>query len=437
MTDSSGGDAISQLIARLESYSQSDGAFASTVDVVQDDPEWPRDIATRRQAAAQLSEELMALQSIYTDEALHLLRIAPPGASPNPTGSSAATAATAAATADPQDWLPGSRVTLALSTEIEPHLASPSAADPEPVPIRIAITLPAFYPHSSKPPQLQLLSRYIAGFGVDHSLFGEILRAFYHQKESNDSRGGAADLGASDWIGGSMSQGVNWSTGEVILFEGIEWVKEKVSDWWIEREQSRLTNANDRGLDSRRNDAAAEDAGQATHDEDVTAFDADEPPKTSASRRSSKGQIIQADPISDRKSVFVGYAARIRHPDEVPEVLSQILSDRRVAKAAHPTINAWVCQTNDGVIHRDCDDDGESAAGGRLAHLLSLLEVNNVIVVVTRWFGGIHLGADRFKLINRAARDALELAGMVAGPLNPSPDGGKADTKGGKAGRRA
>lgn len=46
----------------------------------------------------------------------------------------------------------------------------------------------------------------------------------------------------------------------------------------------------------------------------------------------------------------------------------------------------------------------------------SLQNLDNVLVVVTRSYGGMLLGPDRFKLINRAARDSLELAGFVAGP---------------------
>jgi putative IMPACT (imprinted ancient) family translation regulator len=65
----------------------------------------------------------------------------------------------------------------------------------------------------------------------------------------------------------------------------------------------------------------------------------------------------------------------------------------------------------------DNDDDGETAAGGRLAHLLHILEVDNVLVVVTRYFGGIHLGPDRFKHINQAARNALELGGFLDAPI--------------------
>jgi putative IMPACT (imprinted ancient) family translation regulator len=48
-----------------------------------------------------------------------------------------------------------------------------------------------------------------------------------------------------------------------------------------------------------------------------------------------------------------------------------------------------------------------------LKHLLEILELENVLVVVSRWFGGTLLGPDRFKYINQAARDALELGGFL------------------------
>jgi putative IMPACT (imprinted ancient) family translation regulator len=44
---------------------------------------------------------------------------------------------------------------------------------------------------------------------------------------------------------------------------------------------------------------------------------------------------------------------------------------------------------------------------------MQILNVENVVVVVTRWFGGIHLGPDRFKDINNIARTTLEEHGFV------------------------
>ncbi|MCO5565518.1 hypothetical protein L7F22_019192 [Adiantum nelumboides] len=149
-------------------------------------------------------------------------------------------------------------------------------------------------------------------------------------------------------------------------------------------------------------------------------------------------KLVTSPAISERKSTFVGHAAALHDPADVPIILANLLQDRRIARATHPTMYAWVCKVKDNndsvrganLIHRDCDDDGETAAGGRLAHLLDLCHVENGIVIVTRWYGGVHLGADRFKLINRAARDALELAELVDGPLNPqrnNPSKGRKD----------
>ena len=42
--------------------------------------------------------------------------------------------------------------------------------------------------------------------------------------------------------------------------------------------------------------------------------------------------------------------------------------------------------------HTHTHTPGESAAGGRLLHLLNILDVQNVCVVVSRWYGGILLG---------------------------------------------
>jgi Uncharacterized protein family UPF0029 len=60
-------------------------------------------------------------------------------------------------------------------------------------------------------------------------------------------------------------------------------------------------------------------------------------------------------------------------------------------------------------LKHDNDDDGEDGAGSRLAHLLEMRRANNVLVLVSRWFGGIQLGPKRFVHINNVARDVLVL----------------------------
>ena len=89
-----------------------------------------------------------------------------------------------------------------------------------------------------------------------------------------------------------------------------------------------------------------------------------------------------------------------------------LCTDNKIARATH---NIWalrIVQPN-GVIISDNDDDGETAAGGRLMHLLDMMKVENAVCVVSRWYGGIHLGPARFKHINNVARKELE--NMVLG----------------------
>jgi putative IMPACT (imprinted ancient) family translation regulator len=69
-----------------------------------------------------------------------------------------------------------------------------------------------------------------------------------------------------------------------------------------------------------------------------------------------------------------------------------------------------MCPTT-GVISHDFDDDGETAAGSRVAEMMRLMGCMNVAVIVTRWFGGVLLGPSRFKFINNSARDLLEQHG--------------------------
>jgi len=246
----------------------------------------------------------------------------------------------------------------------------------------VLVSLPYSYPATS-PPQLQLLSRYIGAFGVDAELFGSIIKTF-------------------------MSvNGIEWTPGVICVFDGLENVLERAVRWYEQRlesmkasealrEQSYLdsTRGPEAGGNAIVNPPVAADIRQVALPEGI--------------------ELFEAEPIIDRKSVFIGWACRISDPAQVPAILSFLMVDRRVAKAAHPVINAWRCQVGN-VLHQDNDDDGESAAGGRLAHLLQILDVKNVLVIVTRYFGGTLLGADRFKNINQAARDALERGGFIQG----------------------
>ncbi|EMC93925.1 hypothetical protein BAUCODRAFT_214507 [Baudoinia panamericana UAMH 10762] len=133
-----------------------------------------------------------------------------------------------------------------------------------------------------------------------------------------------------------------------------------------------------------------------------------------------------SDVITEKKSVFVARAAPVSSPLEARTYLAHLLAtDKKVAKATH-NITAWRIRGESGVQYQDCDDDGETAAGGRLLHLMELMDVWDAMVVVTRWYGGVLLGPDRFRIINQAARDALVKGGFAA---DAGKDGGKKKSK--------
>ena len=122
---------------------------------------------------------------------------------------------------------------------------------------------------------------------------------------------------------------------------------------------------------------------------------------------------IASDLITEKKSIFIARVAQVNSPEQAQQYLRHLLAtDKKVRNATH-NINAWRIHGDGGVMYQDCDDDGEDAAGGRLLHLLQLMDVWDVMVVVTRWYGGVLLGPDRFRLINSAARDALVKAGYT------------------------
>lgn len=117
--------------------------------------------------------------------------------------------------------------------------------------------------------------------------------------------------------------------------------------------------------------------------------------------------------FTEKKSVFLGRAAPVSSPSQAKQYLQYLLAtDKKVAKATH-NITAWRIRGQNDTSYQDCDDDGETAAGGRVLHLMQLMDVWDVMVVVTRWYGGVLLGPDRFKIINQAAREALVSGGFA------------------------
>lgn len=121
---------------------------------------------------------------------------------------------------------------------------------------------------------------------------------------------------------------------------------------------------------------------------------------------------VVSEPVASKRSVFVARSAPVESVEQATRFIEHLkATNKKVASATH-NITAWRIK-RDATAFQDCDDDGEDAAGGRLLHLLQLTDSWNVVVVVTRWYGGVQLGPDRFRIIGSVARDALVAGGFV------------------------
>ncbi|ETM38642.1 hypothetical protein, variant 1 [Phytophthora nicotianae] len=120
--------------------------------------------------------------------------------------------------------------------------------------------------------------------------------------------------------------------------------------------------------------------------------------------------IVHGTAIVDRKSTFIAHACHVKCVEDVRSFLALLLDDRKIERAIH---NMLAYRIIGEFTVKDNDEDGEHGAGSKLSNLLELLKAENVAVVVTRWYGGIKLGPDRFKHINASARQVLEDNGFL------------------------
>ena len=127
--------------------------------------------------------------------------------------------------------------------------------------------------------------------------------------------------------------------------------------------------------------------------------------------------IYSSEPLKDKKSTFQAYAAHVVSEDQVVSTVKRIKEMKKVVHAKKKVVHIVeayriFCEDT-GKCIQDNKDGGEDGAGPKLLRLLEQLHVKNVLVVVPRWHGGIMMGPDRFKYINRCAKEVLETNGFV------------------------
>ncbi len=111
--------------------------------------------------------------------------------------------------------------------------------------------------------------------------------------------------------------------------------------------------------------------------------------------------IVLEDILRDRGSRYAAATGDVRTKAEVDAFLAALRRRRKFDKATH---HSWAALLADGPLK---NDDGEAGAGAVILKMLEREGVADRIVVVTRWYGGVHLGGDRFAHIVTCTRAAL------------------------------
>ena len=106
--------------------------------------------------------------------------------------------------------------------------------------------------------------------------------------------------------------------------------------------------------------------------------------------------------LSDRGSKYAVSGCAVTDRHSIDAALKELKRDKKYAKATH---NTWGALLN-GIPLKS--DDGESGAGMVILRMLERAKRQNELIIVTRWYGGKHLGGDRFRHVQDATRMYLE-----------------------------
>lgn len=118
-----------------------------------------------------------------------------------------------------------------------------------------------------------------------------------------------------------------------------------------------------------------------------------------------------SDEFTEKKSKFIGYIKHIETEEEATAFISEIKGKHWDARH---NVYAYVIGEN-GAIQRSTDDGEPSGTAGRpVLEVIKGENLTNVVVVVTRYFGGVLLGTGGLvRAYGRAAKMAIEAAKIV------------------------
>ena len=113
--------------------------------------------------------------------------------------------------------------------------------------------------------------------------------------------------------------------------------------------------------------------------------------------------------LVEKRSRFIGQVKPVETEEEARAFVEQV--KKKHYDARH---NCWCYRLRDGDVERYSDDgEPQGTAGQPMLNVFQREEVTNVVCVVTRYFGGVLLGAGGLvRAYTQSAKDALDAAGI-------------------------
>ncbi|ATZ55097.1 hypothetical protein BCIN_11g03910 [Botrytis cinerea B05.10] len=134
-----------------------------------------------------------------------------------------------------------------------------------------------------------------------------------------------------------------------------------------------------------------------------------------AAKSNSNDEWAVSTPIASKGSTFIARSISVSSPSQARTYLQTLLKDTSISDASH-NITAFRVQGEHGMIE-DCKDDGESGGGKHILGVLQNNDIDGVLLVVSRWYGGLMLGPDRWRIMTQVSNDALSQRLRVAGSI--------------------
>lgn len=109
-----------------------------------------------------------------------------------------------------------------------------------------------------------------------------------------------------------------------------------------------------------------------------------------------------------QKSKFIGYAYRV---DDVKNIEEILLQQKKEHKKATHICYAYKIDSGMEIVKFSDDGEPQGTAGRPMLSVIEKKKLNNVLVVVVRYFGGVKLGA------NGLVRAYTKAASLALGEL--------------------